>query len=125
MNRRFDRDGFRRVGSGYERKGWGGRLWRINREHGCFALRLETFGDAAAELLAEEPDLVDAFEPYAVEDVGATLAHAIVLARTWDEQFRLRPGATIGKAENLKKERRAESRPARLSAETIIPQHSR
>lgn len=66
-----DLRGFRRVGLGYERKGFGDRTWRLSRSRGGFAIALELEPGA--------PDLIDDWAP--------ELHQAIVICGAWDDQL--------------------------------------
>jgi hypothetical protein len=81
-------DGFVRKGLGYERKGFGGRVWRIWREHGGFRFQLEPLTpefQAECERNGDE-DLLSAFKPL-VDEFSPTLSNAVAVARIWDEQL--------------------------------------
>jgi len=86
-------DGFKRVGLGYERPGFGGRHWRIWRERGGYRFQLEAL---TPEFQGEcvdngNEDLLGAFAPL-VDEFAPRLERAIELARIWDQQFQTNPG---------------------------------
>ena len=81
-------DGFVRKGLGYERKGFGGRVWRIWREHGGFRFQLEPLPNVYSEdpRRADWDDALKCFKPL-VDDFSPTLSNAVAVARIWDEQL--------------------------------------
>jgi hypothetical protein len=81
-------DGFVRKGLGYEGRGFGGRVWRIWREHGGFRFQLEPLTpECQADFVAMgDDDLLSAFKPL-VDEFSPTLSNAVAVARIWDEQL--------------------------------------
>lgn len=81
-------DGFKRVGLGYERSGFGGRKWRVWREHGGFRVQLEPLTPDRQIAFEQngDVDLLDAFKPL-VDEFSPTFGNAIAIARLWDEQL--------------------------------------